>query len=166
MGVAKMISEALYYVWCSKKMKQDRFLLIILTSIGLLMIAAIAVFFIRKNSQAYGSEDTPEGVLRNYVLAINQEDYAKAYRYLQDSATKPDFEKFQQQMSNKSSIINRTAFKIISVEISDDQAEIKVILTREGYDLFDTRHSSNRTVDLLLEDGTWKLISVPYPFGY
>lgn len=147
-------------------MKQDRFLLIILAGVGLLTISAIAVFFIRQNSQAYGPEDTPDGVLRNYVLAINQEDYAKAYGYLQDTEIKPDFEKFEQRLRARTGSIQQTAFKIISVDVTEHEATIEVVLTREGYDLFDSRYSSNRTVILVLQDGAWKLNKIPYPFGY
>mgnify|MGYP003565150661 CR=1 FL=1 len=147
-------------------MKQDRFLQIILAVIGLLVITAIALFFIRKNSQAYGAEDTPEGVLRNYVLAVNQEDYAKAYGYLQDIEAKPDYEKFQQQLTNKTGVIHQTALKIITVEISGDEAKIKVVITRENSDLFDSRYSTNQTIALVMQDEVWKLIRMPYPFGY
>jgi hypothetical protein len=147
-------------------MKQDRFLLVILAGIGLLIIVAIALFFVRQNSQTYGPDDTPEGVLRNYVLAINQEDYARAYDYLLETDTKPDFERFQRNLSRKTSIIDRTALKIISVDQIGNEAEIEVILSREGVELFDTRYSTQRTVKLVLQDGVWKLSSMPYPFGY
>jgi hypothetical protein len=146
-------------------MKQDRFLLIILAGIGLLVVSAIVLFVIRQNSQTYGPEDTPEGVLRNYILAINREDYAKAYSYLPDIETKPDYDKFQQQMNSKMDSINQTALKIMSIDISGDEAEIKVVLTREGSDPFDSRYSTNQTVLLVLQDEAWKLTRLPYPFG-
>ena len=148
-------------------MKQDRFLMIILGGIGLLVISTILIFIIRRNSQAYGPEDTPDGVLRNYILAISQEDYAKAYSYLPDSETKPDYGKFQQRMRGKMSSIRHTALKIISVEASDSEAKINVVITREGSDpFFDNRYSTNQTVLLRLQDGAWKLTRIPYPFGY
>lgn len=147
-------------------MKQDRFLLFILAVIGLLVITAIALFFIRKNSQTYVAEETPEGVLRNYVLAVNQEDYARAYGYLQDVEAKPDYEKFQQQLTNKIGILHQTALKIISVEISEDKAKIKVVITREGSDLFDNRYNTHQTISLIKQDEAWKLTRMPYPFGY
>jgi len=147
-------------------MKQDRFLLAILAAIGLLIIVAVALFFIRQNSQTYGSEDTPESILRNYVLAINQEDYARAYDYLSDTETKPDFEQFQQDLNRKTDIIDRTALKIISIDLAENEAKIKVIISREGTDLFETRYTSQRTVVCVYQDGVWKLTSVPYPFGY
>ncbi len=65
-------------------MKQDRFLLGILIGIGVLIIAALVVFFIRKDSQTYVPDDVPEGVVHNYVVAVLNKDYEKAYGYLAD----------------------------------------------------------------------------------
>ena len=58
-------------------MKQDRFLTGILIGIGVLIVIALAVFFTRKDSQTYVSEDAPEGVVHNYVLAVLNKDYPK-----------------------------------------------------------------------------------------
>ena len=148
-------------------MKQERLLLIILAGIGLLVLSTIVIFIVRRNLRSYGPEDTPEGVLRNYVLAINQEDYTKAYGYLADTETTPDYEFFSQRMRGKTRSINQTALKIISADISENEAEIKVVVTQEGSNpFFDSRYSNNRTVSLELRDGAWKLTRLPYPFGY
>jgi hypothetical protein len=147
-------------------MKQDRFLLVILAATGLLIILAVALFFIRQNTQTYGPEDSPEGVLRNYLLAINRKDFSRAYEYLLDTETKPDFEQFQINLKRKTDLINRTALKIVSIDLAENEAEIKVIVSREGADLFESRYTSQRTVVSVFQDGVWKLTSVPYPFGY
>ena len=63
-------------------MRQDRFLTGILIGIGILVVAALAMFFIRRDDQAYLSDDTPEGVVHNYVVSILNKDYEKAYGYL------------------------------------------------------------------------------------
>ena len=65
-------------------MKQDRFLTGILIGIAVLVVIALAVFFLRQGSQSYISEDAPEGVVHNYVLAVLNDDYEKAYGYLAD----------------------------------------------------------------------------------
>ena len=82
-------------------MKQDRFLILLLIGIGLLIIAAILIFFIRKRDQAYQSDQTPENILRNYVLAIQLEDYSKAYDYLEETSDKPDFSSYQETLDQK-----------------------------------------------------------------
>ncbi len=76
-------------------MKQDRFLTGILIGIGVLVLSALLVFFMRKDTQTYISEDQPEGVVHNYILAILNKDYEKAYGYLADLDNKPSFEEFR-----------------------------------------------------------------------
>jgi len=76
-------------------MRQDRFLTGILIGIAVLVVAALAVFFTRDDTQTYVSEDTPEGVTHNYVVAILNKDYKKAYTYLADLDNKPTYEQFR-----------------------------------------------------------------------
>ncbi len=147
-------------------MKPDRFLLIILGAIGLLAITAIIIFFIRRDSQTYGPDDSPEGVLRNYVIALNREDYEKAYACLQEIEIKPTYEQFREKLTSREGQIRQTALKIISVDISGDEAKIRVIITPEGADPFDSRYSTDQTALLVLQDDAWKLAKMPYPFGY
>ncbi|MBW2589509.1 MAG: hypothetical protein JRD71_02105, partial [Deltaproteobacteria bacterium] len=66
-------------------MKKDRFLIGILVGIGVLITAALVVFFTRQgDGQTYMQESTPDGVVHNYVLALQQGDFQKAYGYLSD----------------------------------------------------------------------------------
>ena len=69
-------------------MKQDRFLVGILIFIGLLVVAALALFFIRKDTQVYAADDTPDHIVPNYVLAVQKQDFQRAYNYLADKRRK------------------------------------------------------------------------------
>ena len=77
-------------------MKQDRFLVGILIGIGVLIVAALVVFFTRSDTQTYVSDDTPEGVTHNYVVAILNKDYEKAHTYLAELDNKPTYEQLPQ----------------------------------------------------------------------
>ena len=55
-------------------MKQDRFLIGILIGIVILVVAALTVFFTRKDNLIYVTEETPEGVVQNYVVALHKRD--------------------------------------------------------------------------------------------
>ena len=55
-------------------MLQDRFLLVILAAIGVLVVIAVGLFFVRGDAQDYGLEDTPDGVLHNSIVALEEED--------------------------------------------------------------------------------------------
>ena len=56
------------------------------------ILVALTVFFTNRTKPVYGSEDTPEGVVHNYVLAVINQDYQKAYGYLADLKNKPGYE--------------------------------------------------------------------------
>ena len=71
-------------------MRGDRFLLAILIAIGVLVVLAVVLFYTQGGINDYGLEDTPQGVLRNYILALEKGDYQRAYSYLHDAQGKPD----------------------------------------------------------------------------
>lgn len=61
--------------------KTDGLLIGIVVGIVLLVVAAFAVA-LTKPKPTYLAEDTPEGVSFNYIFALQQEDYERAYGYL------------------------------------------------------------------------------------
>jgi hypothetical protein len=62
----------------------SRWLLIFGAAIGALVIVAIALVFTlgRPGSAPLLPEDTPEGTVQRYLLALEAEDYKTAYSYL------------------------------------------------------------------------------------
>ncbi|MCI0554887.1 MAG: hypothetical protein L0287_28390, partial [Anaerolineae bacterium] len=99
-------------------MKQDRFLTGILIGIGVLVIAALAVFFSRRDTQTYIADDNPEGVVHNYVVAVLEKDYHKAYGYLADLDNKPTLDDFRQAFLTGSVNPQNSAVDIGGAEIS------------------------------------------------
>lgn len=59
----------------------DKLLTGIVVGVVLLVVVAFGVALLRPKP-AYQLDDTPEGVTHNYLLALKQEDYARAYGYL------------------------------------------------------------------------------------
>jgi hypothetical protein len=59
----------------------DRFLLIIVGAIVVLVIVAFVVVLVRPKPE-YRPEDSAEGVAHNYLLALQKGDYERAYGYL------------------------------------------------------------------------------------
>ena len=59
----------------------DRFLLGIVLGIVILVAVAFGVAFLRPEP-VYRAEDTPEGVVHNYLLAFQREELERAYGYL------------------------------------------------------------------------------------
>jgi len=149
-------------------MKQDRFLTGILVGIGLLVVVALAVFFTRKDGQTYISDDTPEGVVHNYVLATLNRDYEKAYGYLADLDYKPTYADFRRAFLNGEVNPQNQAVDIGASDIVGDTATVELQLISNASDPFSTEYRNTQTADLVKQDGKWKLTLMPqYNFwGY
>jgi hypothetical protein len=146
-------------------MKHDRFLLGILVFIGLLVVVSLGLFFGHHETQNYGAENTPEGVMRNYVLALQNHDFERAYGYLVDKDNKPTLDNFQQAFLNRQLDISNTAIQIGKVEmITSKQALVEVTLVYAAVDPFSPGSSSNMTASLVEQNGAWRISNLPYPY--
>ena len=142
-------------------MKQDRFLVGILIGIGLLVVAALAVFFTRNDTQTYVSEDTPEGVTHNYVVAILNKDYEKAYTYLAELDNKPTYEQFRDAFIKGMVNPDNAAVDIGGSEITGDTASVEVAIVYNPTDPFSTGYRDVQRAVLVMQGGNWKLSSMP-----
>jgi hypothetical protein len=142
-------------------MRQDRFLTGILIGIAVLVVIALAVFFLRRGSQSYISEETPEGVVHNYVLAVLNDDHEKAYSYLADLDNKPTYEQFRDAFITGVVNPNNSAVDIGNSEISDDTASVEVALIYNPSDPFSTGYRDVQRALLVKQSGAWKLSSMP-----
>ena len=59
----------------------DKFLVGIVVGVAVLLAVVFGVILSRPADE-YQAEDTPEGVAHNYLLALQKEDYERAYGYL------------------------------------------------------------------------------------
>ncbi|MCE7858695.1 MAG: hypothetical protein DYG86_02765 [Chloroflexi bacterium CFX2] len=107
-------------------MKQDKFLTGILIGVGALVLLALALFFTRQDSRDYLPEDSPEGVAHNYVLAVLEKDYEKAYGYLADLKYKPTYEDFRQSFLNGMVNPGNTGLDVGEAEIHGDEAVVEL----------------------------------------
>ena len=148
-------------------MKQDRFLTGILIGIGVLIVVALAVFFSRKDTQTYIAEDAPEGVVHNYVLAILNNDYEKAYGYLADLEYKPTYEEFRRPFLNGYIRPDDTAVDVGISEISGDEASVEVSQIYNSGDPFSSGYRDTQRAILVKQSGAWKISNMPaYNFWY
>jgi|RhiMetdeSRZDD1v2_1073273.scaffolds.fasta_scaffold387390_2 hypothetical protein len=142
-------------------MRQDRFLTGILVGIVVLVVIALAVFFLRQGSQSYISEDVPEGVVHNYVLAVLNDDYEKAYKYLADLDNKPTYEQFRDAFLTGVVNPNSSAVDIGTSEVTDETASVEVALIYNPSDPFSTGYRDVQRAVLVKQNGAWKLSSMP-----
>jgi hypothetical protein len=143
----------------------DKFLVGIVAGIILLVGAVLVVAFLRPNQPAYQPDDTPEGVAHNYLLALQLNEYERAYEYLlpilpgypdSPDAFERDIEDHPWGFDHDS---DNVSLAIESVEISGDKAQIVVRRTqfyRGG--LFDSgQRGSTFDMTLRREASAWKV---------
>jgi len=148
-------------------MKQDRFLTYILIGIAALILLALGLFYTRGDSaMTYGADDSPAGVVHNYVVAVFQKDYARAYSYLADKPNKPTLEQFRQSFlqnyigsSNIGVDIGETAFN------GSDHAVVTLnIQYGNGSDPFSSGYRNQEQASLVQQNGAWRIEQMPYNF--
>ena len=146
-------------------MKQDRFLMVILWVIGALVVIALVLFFVRQGSQAYGPDDAPEGVIRNYVLALQKGDLQKAYGYLGEGENKPTYLRFQQSLTTRQVDPASASMRIGKTDIfADGSASVALTLLHNSGDPFGSTFTDQQAATVVKQNGNWKLSSMPYPF--
>ncbi|RJP51354.1 MAG: DUF4878 domain-containing protein [Anaerolineaceae bacterium] len=148
-------------------MKQDRFLLGILIGIGALVILALALFFVRKDEVlVYQADNTPEGVVHNYVVAIFQRDYEKAYGYLAEKRDKPTLEQFREPFLQNYINPDNTGVDVGEVDLSGDRAYVTVYIQYGSSDPFSSGYRNEERAVLVKQNGEWKIEQMPSNFWY
>lgn len=145
-------------------MKQDKFLMGILAGIGILIALALVLFFTRQEKREYKPEDTPGNIVHNYVLAVLEKDYEKAYGYLADLEHKPSYDTFRRSFFNNMVNPGSAGIEIGEADISNNDAVVSVTLHYPSSDIFSGGYSSNESASLVKQNGVWKIASMPYSF--
>lgn len=142
----------------------DKFLIGILVGVVVLLVTVFGVILTRPADE-YQAEDTPEGVAHNYLLALQNEDYQRAYSYLSPKlrgypSSYIDFKRNVEQkrwlFRNGSSV----SLAILSSELmGDSQADVDVRETRfYSGDFFNSSQSTREfEIYLALENDQWKI---------
>jgi len=145
-------------------LRQDRFLLAILSVIGLLIVIALALFFFRQSAQTYLNDNTPEAVVHNYVLALQKADFQRAYNFLDEKNGKPTFIQFHQAFINNQLNTSTAAVQIGEVTITGDEASVSLSLLQSGGGPFADTFRSTQVATTVRQSGTWKIDQMPFPF--
>jgi len=111
--------------------------------------------------QDYISENSPEGVVHNYVLAILNKDYEKAYGYLAELEYKPTYEEFRRPFLNGYVNPDTTAVDVGISEISGDEASVEISQIYNQGDPFSSGYRDTQRAILVKQNGAWKLSNMP-----
>lgn len=142
----------------------DRFLLLIV--IGVLLLVALALVLVfRTPPPAYLPEDTPEGVAHNYLLALRQADYERAYRYLDPAlpGLPTGVAGFADDIGRNPWQFERGSSVDLAVQgsqvFSDGTARVEVLRTNYNNGLFgSSSYSTTFGLQLRPDNGTWRLV--------
>ncbi len=146
-------------------MKEDRFLTGILIGITVLVIAAVGLFFLRREAQTYGPETDPAGVARNYILALQKQDYERAYGYLAELENKPTLAEFRRPFVDyQNQEVSGTVLDLAEVDSQAREATVSLTLIRGASGPFSTPNREVSLARLRQEGGAWKIVEMPYPF--
>lgn len=143
-------------------MKQDKFLTGILLFIGLLVIAALILFFGHSQPQVR-TDNTPEAAVFNFILALQQEDYEQAYAYLVEAPGKPSLTTFEQYYRNNLDL-SRLAVDVGETRLRGERASVELILTQVASEPFGGEWTSEGTALLVRQEGRWKIEGMPWQF--
>ncbi len=145
-------------------MKQDRFLLAIVVVIGVLIVLALGLFFFRRGSQDYLSENSPQAVVHNYVLALQKGDFERAYGYLYENTGKPSFTQFHQAFINNQLNTSMAAIQIDDSTITGDEATIDLTLLQSGGGVFADTFRQVQAATAARQKSVWKIEQMPFPY--
>jgi hypothetical protein len=158
--------------------KASRFLFAIAVGVVILVAALLISVLLRFNMSPYQAEDTPEGVARNYLLALQRKDYERAYHYLSTtlSGYPANVEQFASDIEQLASDVNRppydvnwyredVALTVGPTWLSGDEAGVTVVRTRIGSGNLVGGEPDTFTfyMGLRRENGVWK---IQYAEGY
>ncbi len=136
--------------------------------VGLLAIAALVVGLVAAGKAKVLPEDSPEGVVQGFLLAVQASDYKKAYDYL-GSKLKSNcaYDRFLEQRPGGK--VEEMQATLAGTKTFDGQAEVKILVTQfrtSGPFMapFDSpANSYPETFILAQEDGKWRFVRMPWP---
>jgi len=150
----------------------DKILIGIVVGIVLLIIVALVVA-LTQSEPTYQSENTPEAVAHNYLLALQKEEFEEAYSYLYpDLKGYPEsLEKFEEQIQDNSwsfRLDRDVTLSVESTKVTGDRATVEVLESSfYGGGLFDSGQSTyDFDMELRQVDNEWKIIESDWYFAW
>jgi hypothetical protein len=152
----------------------DKFTVIILAVVGLLIVAA--VFTVNRNSgteapEAYRTSDAPETPVYNAFLALKSGDIATARaQYSQQVLEEAASERGYGPLRGESYGYSDTARRMRILDVRPDPQDANRAYVTTAIDTYSTggifnsgsTWTSERTVEVIREDGTWKINAQEY----
>ena len=144
------------------KLKEtDRFLLGIVVGVILLVTVAF-VLAVWQPKPTYLPDDTPQGVAYDYLFALQQRDYVRAYGYLSPISTNhpSSADVFAEDIQDNLGTLRQDSISIEDTRVTDNRAVVTVCARNfTGAGLFRSEYSHNFEMRLQREQNGWKITS-------
>jgi len=150
----------------------DKFLIGIIIG-AVVLVAVVAAVLLTRPAVDYLPDDTPEGIVHNYLLALQRRDYQRAYGYLSPRLRghpetlmqfQSDIEHNTWQFQSGASV----SLEVLSARVTGYEASVEVSeshLNRGGF--FPSGPSGYHFyVTLRQEDGQWRIIASDNYFAW
>ena len=140
-----------------------KFLLGIVIGIVLLVIITFSVVMLRPEP-TYQDDTTPDGAAHNYLLAIQNKDYDRAFTYI------PEKYRYPENADDMAIDIQKNSWEFdtdsdfsLAVESTRMNGDDKAVVTMRKTTFYNnglmgsSQYSNTFTVDMILENGMWKV---------
>ena len=152
--------------------RTDRFLIGIVVGVVIVIVVTFIITLL-KPKPTYQSEDRPEGVAYNYLLALQKGEFERAYGYLSPSlpGCPHDAFEFQEEVEDYSWYFYGIANATLAVDdfkIMGDRASVTIRETSfyEGGLFESSQRMITYEIKLRRENGEWKISDSDHYFVY
>ena len=146
-----------------------RWLIIFAIVTSILVIATVSLVLLTKgNEVALLPEDTPQGIVQRYLIAVQEKNYQKAYNYLSfDPSQKiKTYNDWLRMVIGEPQISNQAAWKatLSKTTQNGDNATVEVTIDtfRPSGPFEDPLRSQQTIFQLIKIDGKWLITSPTY----
>jgi hypothetical protein len=146
-----------------------KWLIIFAIVMGILVAATVSLVLLTKEKEvALLPEDTPQGLVQHYLIAVQEKNYQKAYNYLSfEPAQKNEtYGDWLRMVTGEPQISNQAVWKATlgKTTQNEDNATVEVIIDtfHPGGPFGDPLRSETIIFQLIKIDGKWLITSPTY----